>query len=77
MSTVTFDCETVYADDGSFTIHVGDITFGPYGPDKCPAVHPGGMPCKHWRGHSGCHGTYDYETPAGKFKHRWNDKETF
>lgn len=63
--TITYDA------DGAETIRFDDgITFGPYGPDECPAVHPSGMTCKHKRGHIGCHSTYDDAT-TDKFKYRW------
>jgi hypothetical protein len=74
----------VYADDGSFTIEVGGVTFGPYGPGKCTSVHPGStMRCKHGKGHVGCHSA-DAEIPADRkitkyveaeFTFRWWDKE--
>jgi hypothetical protein len=65
--------KTVTHADGSWSYHTGGVVFGPYGPDKCPATHHSGEGCKHWRGHGGCHGTFDKETPAGTMKHRWSN----
>jgi hypothetical protein len=69
---------TVTHADGSHSFVFEDgVKFGPYGPGQCAAVHGSGMQCKHMHNHGGCHGTFDYNTPAGKMKHRWSDnKET-
>ena len=68
---------TVHHADGSFTIEFPDgVKFGPYGPNKCTAIHPGsGMRCQSWNGHIGNHGAFDERTPAGEFKHRWHDSK--
>ena len=66
--------QTVYHADGSHTFEFEDgIVFGPYGPGGCDSVHRSGMTCKHTKGHVGDHGTFDFTTPAGTFKHRWTD----
>lgn len=69
--------KTITHADGSFSIDAGDgYVFGPYGPGECEAVHTTGMKCKSYKGHGGCHATFDYDTPAGKMKHRWTDKRS-
>lgn len=64
---------TIYAADGSHVIDAGDgYVFGPYGPGRCEATHPGsGMRCAHGKNHAGCHSAYDERTPVGEFTHRW------
>jgi len=57
-------------EDGSHTIHAGDVTFGPYGPGPCPETYPAtGDPCAHTRGHVGCCATADGDDKIPK--HRW------
>lgn len=70
MKFVRHSVHTVTNADGSYTIHVGDNTFGPYGPGQCEAVHPAGrrnpegVRCRHNANHMGCH-TADLPIPPG------------
>lgn len=70
----THKTRVIHAADGSYTIDVGGVVFGPYGPGRCEAVHQSGNQCVHTRGHVGCHSANDPNGTGvwGKFKYRWH-----
>jgi hypothetical protein len=59
--------------DTEYTIDAGDgFVFGPYGPGRCEAVHPGsGLRCYYGARHVGCHTAVAEDCPSGEVTYRW------